>query len=46
MFNWVSRPDRIPGQRRRGRRHPARMTLLMNAVAIWVRYRFRKKINW
>jgi ABC-type phosphate transport system permease subunit len=22
------------------------MTLLMNAVAIWVRYRFRKKINW
>ena len=22
------------------------MTLLMNGVAIWVRYRFRKKINW
>ena len=22
------------------------MTLAMNAVAIWIRYRFRKKINW
>ncbi len=22
------------------------MTLLMNGVAIWIRYRFRKKINW
>jgi len=37
MFNWVSRPD------------PAfllGMTLLMNGVAIYVRYRFRKRINW
>ena len=22
------------------------MTLLMNAIAIWIRYRFRKRINW
>jgi len=22
------------------------MTLAMNAVAIWIRYRFRKKISW
>jgi phosphate transport system permease protein len=22
------------------------MTLLMNALAIWIRYRFRKRINW
>ena len=22
------------------------MTLAMNAIAIWIRYRFRKKINW
>ena len=22
------------------------MTLLMNGTAIWIRYRYRKKINW
>ena len=45
MFNWVSRPQAgVPGQRRRRRRGAASvMTLAMNAVAIWLRYRFRKK---
>ena len=47
MFNWVSRPDRAfqvnaaaAGAILLG------MTLLMNTVAIVVRYRYRKKINW
>jgi phosphate transport system permease protein len=47
MFNWVSRPDpefhvnaAAAGAILLG------MTLLMNAIAIYVRYRFRKKINW
>jgi phosphate transport system permease protein len=47
MFNWVSRPDpefqvnaAAAGAILLG------MTLLMNGVAIWLRYRFRKRINW
>ncbi len=47
MFNWVSRPDRAfqvnaaaAGAILLG------LTLLMNGVAIFVRYRYRKKINW
>jgi phosphate transport system permease protein len=47
MFNWVSRPDAAfqvnaaaAGAILLG------MTLLMNTVAIVVRYRYRKKINW
>ncbi len=47
MFNWVSRPD--PGFRINAAAAGAillGMTLLMNGVAIWLRYRFRKKINW
>jgi phosphate transport system permease protein len=47
MFNWLSRPDlafqtnaAAAGAILLG------MTLLMNGVAIYVRYRFRKKINW
>jgi len=47
MFNWLSRPDQAfqvnaaaAGAILLG------MTLLMNGVAIYVRYRFRKKINW
>jgi phosphate transport system permease protein len=47
MFNWVSRPDSAfqvnaaaAGAILLG------MTLLMNTVAIIVRYRFRKKISW
>jgi phosphate transport system permease protein len=47
MFNWVSRPD--PAFQANAAAAGAillGMTLLMNAVAIWIRYRFRKKINW
>ena len=47
MFNWVSRPDpafqvnaAAAGAILLGR------TLIMNGLAIWIRYRFRKKINW
>jgi len=47
MFNWVSRPDpefqvnaAAAGAILLG------MTLLMNGIAIYVRYRFRKRINW
>jgi len=47
MFNWVSRPDpefqvnaAAAGAILLG------MTLLMNGIAIWLRYRFRKRINW
>jgi phosphate transport system permease protein len=47
MFNWVSRPD--PAFQANAAAAGAillGMTLLMNALAIWIRYRFRKKINW
>jgi phosphate transport system permease protein len=47
MFNWVSRPD--PAFQSNAAAAGAillGMTLVMNAVAIWIRYRFRKKINW
>lgn len=47
MFNWVSRPD--PAFQANAAAAGAillAMTLVMNAVAIWIRYRFRKKINW
>ena len=47
MFNWVSRPD--PAFQANAAAAGAillAMTLLMNGVAIWIRYRFRKKINW
>ena len=47
MFNWTSRPEEAfqvnaaaAGVVLLG------MTLLMNAVAIWLRYRIRKKIKW
>jgi phosphate transport system permease protein len=47
MFNWVSRPNpefqvnaAAAGAILLG------MTLLMNGVAIYVRYRYRKRINW
>jgi phosphate transport system permease protein len=47
MFNWTSRPEEAF-------QHNAAaagvvllaMTLLMNAVAIWLRYRVRKSIKW
>jgi phosphate transport system permease protein len=47
MFNWVSRPD--PAFQANAAAAGAVllvMTLLMNGVGIWIRYRFRKKINW
>jgi phosphate transport system permease protein len=47
MFNWVSRPD--PAFQANAAAAGAillAMTLLMNGVAIWIRYRYRKKINW
>jgi len=47
MFNWVSRPD--PAFQVNAAAAGAillGMTLLMNGIAIYVRYRFRKRINW
>ncbi|MCW5574149.1 MAG: phosphate ABC transporter permease PstA [Steroidobacteraceae bacterium] len=47
MFNWVSRPD--PAFRVNAAAAGATllgMTLLMNGIAIWLRFRFRKRINW
>ena len=47
MFNWVSRPD--PAFQANAAAAGAVllvMTLLMNGMGIWIRYRFRKKINW
>ncbi|HUG03512.1 MAG TPA: phosphate ABC transporter permease PstA [Steroidobacteraceae bacterium] len=47
MFNWVSRPD--PAFQINAAAAGAillGMTLLMNGIAIYVRFRFRKRINW
>jgi phosphate transport system permease protein len=47
MFNWVSRPDqKFQANAAAAGAILLGMTLAMNAVAIWIRYRFRKKINW
>jgi phosphate transport system permease protein len=47
MFNWVSRPDpEFQANAAAAGAILLGMTLVMNAVAIWIRYRFRKKINW
>jgi phosphate transport system permease protein len=47
MFNWVSRPDpEFQANAAAAGAILLGMTLLMNGVAIWIRYRFRKKINW
>ena len=47
MFNWVSRPDQaFQSNAAAAGAILLGMTLLMNGVAIWIRYRFRKKINW
>jgi phosphate transport system permease protein len=47
MFNWVSRPDQaFQANAAAAGAILLGMTLLMNAVAITIRYRFRKKINW
>ena len=47
MFNWVSRPD--PKFQVNAAAAGAILlgtTLLMNGIAIYVRYRFRKRISW
>lgn len=47
MFNWVSRPDQaFQANAAAAGAILLGMTLAMNGVAIWIRYRFRKKINW
>jgi phosphate transport system permease protein len=47
IFNWVSRPDQaFQANAAAAGAILLGMTLLMNALAIWIRYRFRKRINW
>ena len=47
MFNWISRPDQaFQANAAAAGAILLGMTLLMNAIAIYIRYRFRKKINW
>ena len=47
MFNWLSRPDQaFQVNAAAAGAILLCMTLLMNGVAIYVRYRFRKRINW
>jgi phosphate transport system permease protein len=47
MFNWVSRPNvAFQSNAAAAGAILLGMTLAMNAIAIWIRYRFRKKINW
>jgi phosphate transport system permease protein len=47
IFNWVSRPDQaFQANAAAAGAILLGMTLLMNGVAIYIRYRFRKKINW
>jgi phosphate transport system permease protein len=47
IFNWVSRPDQaFQVNAAAAAAILLGMTLAMNGLAIWIRYRFRKKINW
>jgi phosphate transport system permease protein len=47
IFNWVSRPDQaFQVNAAAASAILLAMTLAMNGLAIWIRYRFRKKINW
>jgi phosphate transport system permease protein len=47
IFNWVSRPDQaFQANAAAASAILLGMTLAMNAIAITIRYRFRKKINW
>ena len=47
MFNWVSRPDQaFQANAPAADAIVVEVTLALNAVAIAIRYRFRKKINW
>jgi phosphate transport system permease protein len=47
MFNWTSRPEAAFHQNAAAAGFVlVLMTLGMNAIAIWLRYRLRKKIKW
>jgi phosphate transport system permease protein len=47
MFNWVSRPQQeFHLNAAAAGLVLLTMTLLMNALAIWLRYRFRRQIRW
>src|SRR5262245_16585340 len=47
MFNWVSRPDpKFQVNAAAAGAILLGMTLLMNGIAIYLRYRFRKRISW
>ena len=47
IFNWVSRPDQaFQANAAAASAILLGMTLAMNAIAITIRYRYRKKINW
>ncbi|MBB5015286.1 phosphate ABC transporter permease PstA [Rehaibacterium terrae] len=47
MFNWVSRPDpAFHANAAAAGMVLVAMTLLMNACAIWLRYRARQRIKW
>ena len=47
MFNWISRPEEaFQANAAAAGLVLVVMTLSMNAVAIWIRYHFRKKIKW
>ncbi len=47
MFNWVSRPEEaFQSNAAAAGLVLLVMTLTMNAVAIWIRYHFRKRIKW
>jgi phosphate transport system permease protein len=47
MFNWVSRPQEEFHQNAAAAGLVLLgMTLIMNGIAIWIRYRFRKRIKW
>ncbi len=47
LFNWISRPEAaFHANAAAAGLVLIAMTLSMNAIAIWIRYRFRKKIKW
>jgi phosphate transport system permease protein len=47
IFNWTSRPDpAFHANASAAALVLVAMTLLMNAVAIWLRYRLRRKLKW
>jgi len=47
MFNWISRPEAaFQANAAAAGLVLVVMTLSMNAIAIWIRYHFRKRIKW